>query len=414
MSKNGSKKRQGIFERVKGSGIWSICYFDARGRRHREVIGSKQDAIDAYADRKADIRKGRQFAANVRAVRVSALIDDLLRKYRLNSKSRWGHNVEHFCWKLHLRPFFGRVRAAEVTTDLLNQYVDERRAENNRRGQPPSSATINRELAVLRSALNLGRKSSPPRVFQVPPFPMLKEQNVRRGFVRDEHYDRLAGECAREGRWLRALVAVAYNYGFRRGELLNLCVRQVDLAARTIDLEPGTTKNDDARIVVMTQEVFQLLRACIRGKGPDDFVFTRDDGRAIGEFRKTWQNVCIRAGLGRRICERCDQEIKKAKCEKCGTRDVRYVGLILHDLRRTSCRNLRRLGISEKTIMKIGGWKTSAMFQRYDIVDQADLDHAARLLDEKRMTRIGSKAKNQPVGTRDPRTQGESSTRMRA
>jgi len=43
---------------------------------------------------------------------------------------------------------------------------------------------------------------------------------------------------------------------------------------RTIDLEPGSTKNDDARIVVTTREVYELLRACIRNKAPDDLVFT--------------------------------------------------------------------------------------------------------------------------------------------
>lgn len=59
MSKNNTRKVRGVFEREEGSDIWSICYFDALGRRHREVIGSKQDAMDAYQDRKADIRRGR-------------------------------------------------------------------------------------------------------------------------------------------------------------------------------------------------------------------------------------------------------------------------------------------------------------------------------------------------------------------
>ena len=62
--------------------------------------------------------------------------------------------------------------------------------------------------------------------------------------------------------------------------------------------------------------------------------------------------------------------------------------------------------------MKIGGWKTSAMFQRYDIVDQADLDHAARLLDQKQRRRSGRRPKYQP---RDGfRTQREPSTRVTA
>jgi hypothetical protein len=96
----------------------------------------------------------------------------------------------------------------------------------------------------------------------------------------------------------------------------------------------------------MTREVYELLRACIRNKAPDDLVFTREDGGKVGDFRKLWRNVCVRAGVGRLICRRCDQETKTSKCEKCGTRTARYVGLILHDLRRTSCCNMRRLGVT--------------------------------------------------------------------
>jgi hypothetical protein len=47
------------------------------------------------------------------------------------------------------------------------------------------------------------------------------------------------------------------------------------------------------------------------------------------------------------------------------------------------CRNLRRLGVHEKTIMKIGVWKTRSVFDRYNIVDEKDLAEAAALFDVK-------------------------------
>jgi site-specific recombinase XerD len=41
--------------------------------------------------------------------------------------------------------------------------------------------------------------------------------------------------------WLRGLLATYYTFGFRRTELLNLRVRQVNLTHNTIDLRAGAT-----------------------------------------------------------------------------------------------------------------------------------------------------------------------------
>jgi integrase len=56
--------------------------------------------------------------------------------------------------------------------------------------------------------------------------------------------------------------------------------------------------------------------------------------------------------------------------------------LIFHDLRRTAARNLRRAGIPETVIMKIGGWRTRSVFERYAIVSRTDIADAMRKLQQ--------------------------------
>lgn len=319
---------------------------------------------------------------------VSELIKDVLDQHRINGNKSIIDEERH--WRLHLKPFFENYRAVQVSTDLLRSYIKERLEQLNKWGEPPKNATINRELALLRSAFYLGYEATPPKVFRVPTFPMLQEDNTREGFLKDEGYDTLAGAASKVGLWMRGLVAVYNTYGWRRSEPLDeLRVKQVDMANNTIDLNPGATKNKDARVIKMTQEVRAIISMCIAGKQPEDRVFTRENGSPIGDFRKTWYKMCCSVGLGKMACRKCGRtwtEEEEGECE-CGCTEQHYRGTLVHDLRRTGCRNMRRLGIHEKTIMKIGGWKTRSVFDRYNIVDEKDLADAAAKLDRKAQQR---------------------------
>jgi integrase len=114
---------------------------------------------------------------------------------------------------------------------------------------------------------------------------------------------------------LRAITATALLFGFRKGELLNLRVRQIDLLNREIRLEGRDTKNGAAKAVVMTGNVAVLLTALATGKTGEEFVFTRSAGKRVKNFRKLWEKVCEAAGVP---------------------------GLVFHDLRRSAVRDMVR------------------------------------------------------------------------
>jgi integrase len=249
----------------------------------------------------------------------------------------------------------------------------------------------------------LATQSTPPKVSRVPHIPMLKENNARTGFVEDGDYEKLVANASEL--WLRTFLELAYSYGWRHGELLGLRVRQVNLANRTVRLDPGTTKNKEGRQVEMTAKVYELLREATAHKKADDYVLTRNSGARVSELRNAWQSLCYRAGLAQFVCKKCGKaaepkpaEIKRRpgqrgllyRCPQCLTDKhcaFRYEGLIPHDMRRSAAKALRAAGVPESVVMAIGGWKTQAMFRRYAIVSSADQRAAVQMLERARISR---------------------------
>jgi integrase len=285
---------------------------------------------------------------DTRRIKVDELAEDMLRDYKLSGRKSTADVKTRY--EIHLNPIFGHLPAAAVTSAAIAKYAVDRQEEGAENG------TINRELAALKRMFHLGKKCTPPKVATIPAFPRLAERNVRKGFVEDATYRPLADAAARVGIWMRAMFEVAFTFGWRFSEVLNLRVEQVDVKSGTIRLHPGETKNDEGRVVVMTDTVRRLLEPCIVGKSAGDYVFTRANRKPVRDFRRAWKKVCLQAGVPE---------------------------LLFHDLRRTAVRNMVRSGIPERVAMQISGHKTRSIFDRYNIVSERDLRDAARAMERR-------------------------------
>jgi integrase len=210
---------------------------------------------------------------------------------------------------------------------------------------------------LLRRAFSLGFDAEPQKVSRVPKFHRFivsEKGNERRGFVEEAEYRKLADGAIGQ-LWLRALLTLGYTYGFRKGELLEMRCSQVDLLNNTVSLYSGETKNDEGRTVVLTEACRILVMELRRGKQPRDYLFTRESGEPVRDFRGAW-----------------DVLVKAAKLS----------GLLFHDLRRSAVRNMIRRGVPQKTAQKISGHKTDAVFNRYNIISEGDIRDAARKIEE--------------------------------
>lgn len=309
----------------KGSDNWRVR-FTLNGVPVNETTGtaSLRDAKLYLEQKKAEVLAGTH-APGANAITVRELCESKLESDKVNGRSSYktvkGRN------DLHMEPYFQGIRAANLTTEMLRKYIAKRQE------QGAKNASINRELALLRSAFNLAGKSGRLRV--APWFPMLPEDNVRENFLEDKGYAKLADAYLKEGVWLRGLFEVGRTYGWRSGSLKALRVGQVDFQQNTIRVQRAQTKSKQGVVVKMTAVVRELLTACCAGKSKTDYVFTRD-GHRIVNFAKAWKRAVTAAGLP---------------------------GLWVHDLCRTGMRNMRRLGIDETVIMKAADARHAPSFR---------------------------------------------------
>jgi len=238
------------------------------------------------------------------------------------------------------------MKVTSIDTPRIQGYIQDRIDEG------ATNVTINRELAALKRMLIMGARQTPPKVNRVPHIPILKENNTRKGFF--EHGDYLSLKDTLPD-YLKGFVAFGYKTGWRVSEIRNLTWNQVDRDQGIVRIEPWEAKNDEGRTVYLDEELKEVFtcqwESRKKGKNLIPYVFPNRDGNdKVKRFNKAWNKACQDAGIGKKL---------------------------FHDCRRTAIRNMVRAGIPERVAMMVSGHKTRSVFDRYNIVNDADLREAA-------------------------------------
>jgi integrase len=227
---------------------WIKFYVNGKAQYESSRSTKKTVAQKLLARREGPIAEGKvPLFFRFDRVTFKELAEDLLREYRLNAR---GVKRAELSVTTHLLKYFGLFRAVQVTTQLIRDYTD------RRLGEGAAPATVNRELAALKRMFNLGARSTPIRVERVPYVPMLKEDNVRKGFFEHEEYLAVR-DVIQEN--LKDIIEFGYKTGWRVSEITGLTWTQVDLKEGIVRLEVGETKNDEGRIVFMDDETKEMF-----------------------------------------------------------------------------------------------------------------------------------------------------------
>lgn len=321
-TKRDSKTRK----RVPKSESWVAQYY-VDGQRFRKSTGesNKAKAEMILRDWMAASEKGHKPAPQTQGLIYADLRRDLLAYYaeRQHKSLKTKKDGTPYLFPLTaLDNFFNGRRVNDIDRDTVTAFIADRRAAGM------SNSTITNSVGLLIRMFSLARDNG--KLTVVPKFELLKKK-TRQGFLPPAQFQKLFNAMPTN---LQPMLLLLYHSGVRVGEAERIEWPAVNLDAATITLLEGETKNDESRILPLSDSLVTLLSRVRRRAGR---VFPSKRAMQLA-----FPKACA-----------------IAKIE----------GLMVHDLRRSAVRNLMDAGVQQAVAMKISGHRDASVFQRYNIVD---------------------------------------------
>jgi len=292
------------------NGKWWIDY-RVEGRRKRECIGSsKKLAETVLAKRMTQIAENKFLDIKKESnIRFSQFACEFLEIYSKPNKRSWDRDEGMI---KNLNQFF----ADDYLHDICSLKVEKYKIS---RSQQVSSATINKEVKLLKSILNRAVEWKKLEANPIVQVKLLKEQHHRLRYLEREEIVKLLKNCSPH---LRLIAILALNTGLRRGEIKNLRWQDVDLTNNQICLLEQ--KNGRKEYVPLNQSS-QAVLAMIQKHPTSPYVFCNSMGKTY-DWRTAFRNAMRRAGIT----------------------EFRF-----HDLRHTFASHLAMSGVDLNTIREI-------------------------------------------------------------
>jgi site-specific recombinase XerD len=348
-----TKKMRGVFEKEPGSGVWWIQFFDADGRRRREKVGTRGNAIDLVRKRKTDAMAGRKLPEKLRARAVTfQQIADAALEYSRTKKSSYQHDVYRMA---PLTEQFGNTPAENILPEEFEEWLSEQGEE-----RAWSVATKNRYTALLKLTYRLAEKNRKIKINPARLLRMSKEDNATVRYLNQykpapTKIDYLKG-CLTEEDRLRAVIRAEYPEhmpefeialatGMRRSEMYRATWPNIDFEHHVLIVP--RSKHGETRYVTLNSAAQSVLEF-VRTKAKDKqhvFLSMRNNEPLTGN--RHW----------------FEDAVKKA-----GVQDFTW-----HCLRHTFGSRLAARGVDLRKIQELMGHKTIAMTVRYTHLSQPDL-----------------------------------------
>jgi len=332
-----AKERDGVFQRTDRSGWW-VSYVNADGKRKKEKVTAftRTQAMTALSQIKTRIERDSILGVKSASEITTA---DLLKRFKAYQKAQLRPTTF-----VRLDGILETLKAAlptlakEITRRTVADYILER-------SETVSAGTVAKEFATLRHALQLAVEWELLIVNPAQGAKLPKQSEGRTRYLSPTEF-KAALEAAPD--WMRGPMALAAFTGMRRGEILGLCWKDVDLDGQRVYLTE--TKNGTLRVLTLNQLAVQVLQSLPVGE-PAQLVFPEVNAAHLSVYtRRVFASV--------------------------GIEDASF-----HSLRHTAASWLVMEGVDLYAVGRILGHKTPRMTQRYAHLSPGYMAAAVNKLD---------------------------------
>jgi len=242
----------------------------------------------------------------------------------------------------HANRFFGNMTLDEIG----GWHIDKYRMERSRSAK---KATVNRELDTIRNLFNKAIEWGSASRNPITKDKRFRVSNQRIRYLGPEEVNSLVEACPLH---LKPIVQLALATGMRKSEITTLRWDQVNLREGIIHIEQS--KSDRRREISIGSRLTSLLGELKLNSKGSKVVFTRPDGKPVGNFRKAFKNAVQRAGI----------------------HDFRF-----HDCRHHAASIMVMGGLDLVTVKEILGHASLDMVLRYTHLSPRHRREAAKLID---------------------------------
>jgi len=256
-----------------------------------------------------------------------------------------------------------------LSPEDVDLYRSWRYGTTTRRKGPPTTATVNREVMMLKRPLNFAVSRNTISRSPLHGLDDEDEDNVREVVIEEEGFS-LICEAFGEDQRMRALTTLGYDSGMRKTELILSRLSWMDPARGYVHIPGAVAKNGQKRVTDLSLRAWKEIQALPRHIGTD-LIFANPD--TADPYGGRWIHQLF---------------VDAVAASGVTGRDGRAPRL--HDLRRSFVTLMRRRGVAESVIMAKSGHKDHKVFKRYSIVGDEDLRASWLTMEEGRQRELAA------------------------